>query len=156
MHNISGLRGLGDCRKIDCEGRARYLSRQNKGHSMRIGDAAFRGNGMPGIVENKDEQGNLQIDTDQKRVRQQFRHGYLNGMPSQDRQQFNEILDTVRQTDDPKEKLNLLSTKMAELNEEPAKNRNLLQYLNSEMWHVMQTYNVHPKEYKIQSRDARF
>lgn len=119
--------------------------------SFRVGDAAFGANGIPGVVKRQDNiTGNLLVDTDQKTTRSIHRHGYINGLTPQERQNFNEHLDAVRSESDPNKKLELIREKISELKLDSA-NFRMVKYLESEMFHLMNTYNISPRLYNLEN-----
>jgi hypothetical protein len=123
--------------------------------SLRIGDATFF-RGQPGVAVRRDDQKEIAtIDQDPARVKQEFRHGYVNGMAPNDREKFNSFMDQVRELKAPNDRATLLQQKIDELEEDPANNRFLRKYLQAELWHVMHSNNIHPKEYNVPIRELR-
>ena len=116
--------------------------------TLRVGDTAFIRGGTPVTVKDRDpHSAQLVLESDPDVVRQQTRHGYLNGLSPEVRQQFYEILDTVKgDSEDPETRINQLNTKVAELEQDP-RNLQLSRYLRAEMNHIMNTFNIRPREY---------
>jgi len=118
--------------------------------SFRIGDAVFGRQGQPGIVVEKDDiQSKLTVDSDKKAIDKNHRHGYINGLKTEQRSQFLEVMDTVAETKDPHEKMETLQKKIGEARADP-KQFHLVSYLESELFHVMNQYQISPRTYKIQ------
>lgn len=118
--------------------------------SIRVGDAVFTRSGMPTIVKDRDPTtGKLDLDPDPEHVSEAMRHGYLNGLATETRAALNEILDQVKnETKDPSERVEKLRVKMEELEQDP-RNFQLTRYVKAEMTHIMNTYNLRPKNYTM-------
>ena len=122
--------------------------------SFRIGDGVFGVNGIPGIVQSQDRvTGDLQIDTDEKEVAKVHRHGYINGLTPNERDAYNSHLDEVKQVDDPNEKITAMKAKITELQKDPSKIK-MVKYLESELFHIMQTHNISPRFYGVETPKA--
>ncbi|MBM4252658.1 MAG: hypothetical protein FJ146_11855 [Deltaproteobacteria bacterium] len=124
--------------------------------SIRIGDAVFLRSGQPAVVKDRlPSSGELILEKDQKAVQQAFRHGYINGMSADTRATLNEILDRIKgETKEPAERIAAMQTKLTELDQDP-RNRDLSRYLRSEMMHLMNTYNIKPREFKLDEINVR-
>jgi hypothetical protein len=124
--------------------------------ALRVGDTAFIRGGTPVTVKDHDPiSRQLLLESDPNVVREQTRHGYLNGLSPEVRQQFYEILDEVKgNTEDPTERINTLSAKLFELEQDP-RNLQLTRYLRAEMNHIMNTYNIRPREYAMDESKVR-
>ncbi|MEN9836165.1 MAG: hypothetical protein RL011_2358 [Pseudomonadota bacterium] len=124
--------------------------------SIRIGDAVFLRSGQPAIVKDRlPSSGELVLEKDQKAVQQAFRHGYINGMNPETRASLTEILDRIKdETKDPAERVTAMQAKLTELDQDP-RNRDLSRYLRSEMMHLMNTYNIKPREFKLDDINVR-
>ena len=117
--------------------------------AMTIGDPTFSHTGMPGTIRKKEaEQGAITVETDPQAVQTEHRHGYLTGFTPNERASFTQIMDKVKDERDPKEKMRVLQNQIDTLETEtdPQK-RNLLRYLHSELFHIMDTYRIAPREY---------
>lgn len=124
--------------------------------TLRVGDTAFIRGGTPVTVKDRNPVSNeLILESDPAKVKEQTRHGYLNGLSPEVRQQFYEILDQVKgETEDPAERINTLNAKLFDLEQDP-RNLQLTRYLRAEMNHIMNTYNIRPREYSMDESKAR-
>jgi len=117
--------------------------------SFKVRDPVFTSLGEPGIVKKIDpETQKLSVETDQKAVQKEFRHGYLRGMNETIRSEFNSFMDELAALEDPSEKVSKIQEKILDLetNFSP-KNYILLNYLNSELAHLKNTYHFEPRLY---------
>jgi hypothetical protein len=120
--------------------------------SFKVGDVAFSRTGEPGVVVSRDAtRGELTINNEAKEVEKFHKHGYINGLKSEDRDSYLTLLDEVAEMEDPEEKVGKLREKITELEADP-KQFQLLGYLKSELFHVMHLYNISPKEYTIRNQ----
>lgn len=124
--------------------------------SIRIGDAVFLRSGQPAIVKDRlKSSGELILENEPKAVQQAFRHGYVNGMTPETRASLNEILDRIKgENKDPAERVTAMQTKLNEIEQDP-RNRDLARYLRSEMMHLMNTYSIKPREFKLDEINVR-
>ena len=124
--------------------------------SIRVGDVVFVGSGNPALVKDRDHiTGQLRLEPGKAKTHDEMRHGYINGLSQDTRQSFNEILDEVKQgTEDPGERAEQLRLKIDELEQDP-RNFLLARYLRAEMVHIMNTFNIKPKEYIVHESKAR-
>jgi hypothetical protein len=117
--------------------------------SFKVGDVSFVRNGEPTIVVGKDPVSKeLTLSRDKKELEKNHRYGYVNGLQAEDRSSYLSLLDEVAGIKDPEEKVQKLRERISELEQDP-KQFQLLSYLKSELFHVMHTYNVAPREYKV-------
>ncbi len=121
-----------------------------------FGDAVFIRTGIPAVVkERNDITGKLILETDGAKIKEDMRHGYINGLSAENREEFNSILDSVKDDNtDPQERAERLQTKLTELEEDPRK-LPLTRYLRAEMVHIMNTYNIKPNEYAVHESKLR-
>ncbi len=118
--------------------------------SFKVGDVSFGRNGEPAVVVNRDAaKGELTLSKDQKQIEKYHKHGYINGLKSEDRASLQSLLDDVSAAKDPEEKVSMLKEKITEIESDPRQFQ-LLNYLKSELFHVMHLNNISPKEYKLQ------
>src|SRR5437868_1269156 len=124
--------------------------------TLRIGDTAFIRGGTPVTVKDRDpHSAQLVLESDPEVVKDQTRHGYLNGLSPEVRSQFYEILDQVKgETEDPTERITTLQAKITELEQDPRKLQ-LSRYLKAEMNHIMNSYNIRPREYSMHESKVR-
>jgi hypothetical protein len=122
--------------------------------SFRIGDAVYGVNGIPGVVKHQDKvSGDLKVDIDEKEVAKTHKYGYINGLTPSERESYTSHLDEVHEKEDPKEKVEAMRTKISTLRQEPSKVR-LVKYLESELFHIMNTHNISPRFYSIETPKA--
>ena len=124
--------------------------------SIRIGDSVFIRNGTPAVVKDRDElSGNLTLDTDQAEMQNAVRHGFINGLSQQDRDDFNAVLDEVKDESlDPAQRVETLKEKLAEIETDPSRHM-LATYVRSEMMHIMNSHGIRPREYSIHESKTR-
>lgn len=123
---------------------------------IRNGDAVFLRSGEPGVVRDRDPAtGKLKIDSETAAVKTDMRHGYINGLSSEQRTELYEILDTVKSsTEDPIERISQLDAKTKELEQDPQK-IGLTSYVKAEMVHIMNSNGIKPREYSIHEAKIR-
>ncbi len=115
----------------------------------RVGDSTFSSQGKPGYVSNRNPMsGELTVGTDRKEVIQRFRHGYINGLSEPQRVDFEKILDNIKSIEDPEKRVSELQAKIEELNIDP-RNRLVTNYLNAELFHLMNSAGIQPKQYTV-------
>lgn len=124
--------------------------------SIRVGDNAFIRGGLPSTVKGRDPlNGKLNLELDPAIVKEDTRHGYLNGLNQETRDELYQILDQVKaDTTDPGERIEKMRLKLDELDQDP-RNLNLSRYLKAEMVHIMNTYNIRPREYTMYESKVR-
>lgn len=124
--------------------------------SIRVGDAVFIRTGVPTTVKDRDPlSGKLLLEQDPLKVREDARHGYLNGMSQETRAEFNGILDQVKaETEDPGERVEKLRLRLMEIEEDPRK-LHLARYVRAEMTHLMNTYQIRPREFTVHESKVR-
>lgn len=124
--------------------------------ALRVGDPSFTYLGQPGVVvpQKNKLNGKIDIDTDKERVKTEFRHGYLVGIEAKD--VFNSIMDTVKKTEDPSEKVAFLSNKLEEYEaQNSTESQNFARYLKAELSHLMNTYHIKPRIYQLPPQKAQ-
>lgn len=119
--------------------------------SFRISDVVYGVNGIPGIVKSQDKlTGDLQVDIDEKEVSKTHKHGYINGLTPNERESYNTHLDEIKEIEDPKEKVETMRAKISQLAADPTQFK-MLKYLQSELFHLMNTHNISPRFYNIET-----
>lgn len=114
---------------------------------MKIGDVVFSGRGGPQLVEARDPtNGKVTVNANAKDVDRSHRHGYLNGLEPEHREQFNEVMDEVRLARDPKERVEILQRRILSLPQDST-GRVVAKYLSAEMVHIMNSHGVTPDRY---------
>lgn len=125
--------------------------------NLRVGDTAFLRTGTPAVVKDRDPvNGKLKLEEDRVKVRDQTRHGYLNGIEPEGRAELYRILDEVKgeTADDPAARVEKLQARLSELEADPTQHV-LARYLRAEMVHVMNTHGIKPKEYVVDESIVR-
>lgn len=113
---------------------------------LRIGDIAFTKLGQPAVVVGKkDSQENI-VSTDPKEIAKHHSQGYINGLESNDRSKYSEIIKELESVKDPEGQVQLLRDKISEL-ESQTENLQLVHYLNAELSHRMFTFGIRPKTF---------
>lgn len=115
--------------------------------TVNIGDTLFARNGKPAVVINKSSS---KVDVSQNKATLKYatRHGYVNGLSPKDRLQFNEILDTSKSKEDPRDRIASLKEHIDKLREDP-RNFLLTSYLTAELGHLINTYGIKQTEFSI-------
>ncbi len=124
--------------------------------SIRPGDAVFVRTGDPLLVKDRDKNtGVATLERDPETVINGTRHGYLNGLEADKRQQLYEILDEVKgSSEDPEERVMKLREVLQEMELDP-RNQNLARYVRAEMTHIMNSFGLKPREYSIHESRIR-
>ncbi len=124
--------------------------------AIKVGDPLFNTQGEPGVVRKKESlHQRMQASSDRNEVKDEFRHGYIAGLDGKDRKTFNAFMDDIRAIDKPDEKIEKLQKKIQEMEKDPTSQANiqLTKYLKSELFHLMQTYNVRPRQFEMSYRE---
>jgi len=123
--------------------------------TLRIGDAVFLPDGRPGVLVSENKQRDaVSVVTDKKVVSDAHRHGYLNGVKPDVRNELYEILDRVKEIPEPEKRIDELRSKIEELSIDP-KNMVLTRYLTAEMAHIMNMAGVRPRVFEVDSFKLR-
>ena len=113
--------------------------------SYRVGDTIFTQPASPATVVGRDElKGTVKCDKDFKAFQVSTRHGLINGIAPETRDQFNSIMDEVTANKNNDERVEMLQNKIDELNTDP-RNFKLVQYLDGEVKHIMNVKGVKPR-----------
>lgn len=116
---------------------------------LTIGDAIFDSGGRPGVLVKKDPiTGDYKGDLKPETVKKNHRHGYINGLAKEERSEFLRLMDEVSEAEKPEDKIMLLKERIDKLMEDPKKSH-MMGYLESELSHIMNTYNVKPRYFNI-------
>lgn len=124
--------------------------------SIRPGDAVFVRTGDPLLVKDRDKAtGMTTLNRDPETVIHGTRHGYINGLEPEKREQLFAILDEVKSASvDPEERVSKLREVLGEIEQDP-KNLGLARYVRAEMTHIMNSYGIKPREYLIHDSRIR-
>jgi hypothetical protein len=123
--------------------------------SYRIGDTLFSSSAAPATVAAVDETGSrVKIDRDFSAFQVNTRHGLQNDMATDQREQFNQIMDEVVANKDSQQRVNLLMQRIDELKPDP-KNHRLVTYLDGEARHIMNTKGIKARYYTTEGFKVR-
>ena len=123
--------------------------------SYRVGDSVFVNQGQPSVVIGKDEKkGTVTLDRSQEAVRASTRHGYLNGIAPERRDEFLGIMDEVKKHEDPAMRIEMLQKRIDELDVDP-RNQQFVKYLEGEKNHIMNVTGYRPRVYRADEYKLR-
>lgn len=120
--------------------------------AFQIGDLIFNRSGEPGLVKARDPKTEeLTVARRGKEFDQSKKYGYINGLGPNERQDYQVIIDEVRQADKPMERIMKLKERIDEIQNDPKK-QVLKRYLESEMAHIMNSNGISLDTYNIDER----
>lgn len=123
--------------------------------SYRIGDTVFLSQGQPATVAGRDKtDGNTLIDRSTEEVRKQTRHGVLNGIAPEKREELLGLLDEIKKNPEPQKRVDELQKKIDELKLDP-KNMQFIRYLEAEQGHLMNLSGYRPRIYSTEEHKLR-
>jgi phosphoenolpyruvate synthase/pyruvate phosphate dikinase len=123
--------------------------------TRQVGDAVFSRSGKPGVVLDRDAAtGRLKVERAGEGLDKVKKRGYINGLNTEERAQYNEIRDKVLEKEKPKEKVETLVAHLDELKANP-KNHNLSKYVEADLAHTMITFGINPKTYEADEHHVR-
>lgn len=123
--------------------------------SFRVGDTTFNAQGRPGIVTERNPlTKEIKVSQEQALVAKNQRHGYINGLSTEQREAFNKVMDNVREEPDPLKRVEELQARIKELDDDP-RNFVVSRYLSSEVAHIMSMANITPKTYTVEEDRVR-
>lgn len=115
--------------------------------SMRVGDTVFLPRGQTAVVTEHDKNhGTFNMSSDPAVSKANSRHGYINGMSPEQRQDLMALMDRVQDLKDPKERVGEMRKKLDELRTDP-RQWQMARYVESEMAHMMNMFNIKPTTY---------
>ena len=121
--------------------------------SMKIYDSVFTRDPQPAVVvDRRTDNGQMVLSADQKIVRDKHRHGYINGLEKKEREQLNSILDAAKMKENPKERLFAMQKALNNIQKDPH-NYNVVRYLEGEIAHIKNSFNIKPKTYTASEID---
>lgn len=122
--------------------------------SYQVGDLVFQRSGQPGLLVARDKENNsLVLDTKSEKLQKAQKYGYINGLSPNVRAEYEGVIDDVRQSSEPKKRLEHLKTAIDGLGDDPEKFA-LRRYLKSEMAHIMNTFRIRPESYQVDEEDV--
>jgi hypothetical protein len=123
--------------------------------TYRVGDTLFTQPAAPATVVGRDEmKSTVKYDKDFKAFQVSTRHGLINGLAPETREQFNTIMDEVIANKNNDERVEMIRNKMEELSIDP-KNFKLVQYLDGEVRHLMNVKGVKPRFFNTEEFKVR-
>ncbi len=116
---------------------------------LRVGDSIFNRDGIPGFVMKRDPaKQTLDVAQRGEEYEKGRRYGFINGLEPEQRQEFEQVIDKVREIDDSKDRVDFLHKQIETLKEDP-KRGVLTRYLQGEMAHIMNSEGISPRIYSI-------
>jgi len=114
----------------------------------RIGDLVPK-SGMftnPGVVvENRDD-GTVMVDTDPLTINKFHRYSNTSGLSEDEKNKFNEVLDSIYGKDDHMQRLNDIQSTIDEMKTDP-RNKNIVQYLRNQQAVMIREARQLPRVY---------
>jgi hypothetical protein len=115
----------------------------------RVGDSLFNRDGKAGFIVARDpKKETLQVATEGPDFEKSRRYGFINGLEPHQRQEFEQIIDTMRDKSEARERVDFLHEQIETLKQDP-KRGVLTRYLQGEMAHIMNSEGVNPRIYSI-------
>ena len=115
----------------------------------RVGDSLFRRDGTAGFVAGRDpSKETLQIAIAGPEYEKGRRYGFINGLEPSQRQDFEQIIDQMRERSESRERVDFLHDQIETLKQDP-KRGVLTRYLQGEMAHIMNSEGIAPRIYSI-------
>lgn len=108
----------------------------------------------PGIVSEKKEDGNVVVDTDEEQIARYHRHTNTSGLTPEEKDRFNEIMDSVMSFDSNGEKINQVQAQIDTLKTDPA-NRKVVETLRNEQAQLIRMTKELPRVYSYDERRLR-
>ena len=112
------------------------------------GDIVFTPDGRPALVTGRKETGHIVVDRKGEKLDKARKNGIINGLSSQDRQKFNEVVNKAKEQPAPENRVKEIQAKVDEIDGKP-QNWILKRYLNGEMAYIMNSERVHPQTFDI-------
>ena len=123
--------------------------------TYRVGDTLFTQPAAPATVVGRDEmKSTVKYDKDFNAFQVNTRHGLINGLAPETREQFNTIMDEVIANKNDDERVEMIRNKIEELNADP-RNFKLVQYLDGEARHLMNVKGVKPRFFNTEDFKVR-
>jgi hypothetical protein len=123
------------------------VNREGRQMSYRVGDTVFLSQGQASKVIGRDqEKGTVVLDREVSSVRENARHGYLNGIAPEKRDEFLSFMDEVKKHPQAEQRIEQLQKKIDELNVDP-RNMQFVRYLEGEKNHMINMSGYRPRFY---------
>lgn len=115
---------------------------------FKVGDNYFNRDGYPGVIVGRDKQEALMVEKQGPRFDKARNIGYINGLSPKERGEFEDIIMSMREKKDPRERVEWLQRMVEHFQTDPKK-QVLTRYLEGEMAHIMNSEGIHPRIYTI-------
>jgi hypothetical protein len=113
------------------------------------GDIVFDTKGRAGVVVGRNaDTGDINLQTKGEQFEQARRRGLINGLKPEDRQKYNEVIDTVQGIEDPHERIRALREKIDTISQDP-RNHAVARYLEGQLVHTMEIKGIKPTDFTI-------
>ncbi len=100
----------------------------------------------PGVVTEKKGDGTVVVDTEPLQINKFHRYSNTTGLNSQEKEEFNAILDEIFKHDDRVQRLNEIQNEIDRLRTDPQK-RNIVQYLKNQQTTMIREARKLPRFY---------
>ena len=100
----------------------------------------------PGVVSKKNDDGTVVIDTEPMALNKYHRYANTSGLSLKEKQEFNNILDQIYQSDDDVAKINDIQKEIDRLKTDP-ENKNIVQYLRNQQAVLIRQAKQLPQTY---------
>jgi hypothetical protein len=117
---------------------------------LKVGDSFFNRSGQPGVMIGRDQQTEaLQIEREGPRFEKARTYGYINGLNPQERQEFEGIIDAMREKPKAIERVEWLQGQIDTMKIDPRR-QVLTRYLEGELAHIMNSEGIYPRTYSVE------
>lgn len=129
---------------------ATQISAQARAANLKIGDYVAKSGiyTKPGVVVEKSDDGTVVVDTDPEAVAQYHRYSNTSGLTTEQKAQFNAIMDEVNRVDEPTQQLEMLDKKVGELRQDPNANREIMYALRNQQARLIRKSGDLPRLYR--------
>ncbi len=100
----------------------------------------------PGVVVEKKDDGTVMVDTEPLAINKYHRYSNTTGLNSEEKAEFNAILDDIFKHDDQVQRLNEIQNEIDRLRTDPEK-RNIVQYLKNQQTTMIRDTRKLPRYY---------
>ena len=83
------------------------------------GDIVFTPDGRPALVTGRKETGHIVVDRKGEKLDKARKNGIINGLSSQDRQKFNEVVNKAKEQPAPENRVKEIQAKVDEIDGKP-------------------------------------
>lgn len=127
-----------------------------RGGNIQLGDYVLKAGiySKPGVVVEKQESGNVVIDTDPEAIKMYHRHTNTTGLSPEEKDMFNQIMDSVQAAESNGDKINQLQKSIDEVKIDP-KNRRVAETLRNEQASLIRLSKELPRVYTMEEKRLR-